>query len=141
MTARPSVGVGVVVTRGDHVLLVRRRWPPGAGTWSTPGGYLDYGETPAECAVREAAEETGVRVESPRFVAVTNDLFPEDGRHFVTIWMEAAHAGGEAALAAADELSEVRWFSWRDVPQELFPPLARLLAGDSLPPERLGQRQ
>lgn len=58
----PNVGVGIIIEKDDQVLLLRRRNVLGDGTWSTPGGHLDYGETPEECAVREAHEETGVHV-------------------------------------------------------------------------------
>ena len=42
MSAEPRVGVGCIVRRGSQLLLVRRRGAHGSGTWSTPGGNLDY---------------------------------------------------------------------------------------------------
>ena len=131
---RPSVGVGVLVRRGDELLLVKRRGVHGDGTWSTPGGHLDFGETPEECAVREATEETGVTVNRPTFVAITNDVFDDDGLHYVTIWMEAEYRDGSAAAVAAYELAEVRWFARDDLPEPLFLPLGNLLASRCLPP-------
>jgi 8-oxo-dGTP diphosphatase len=128
----PRVGVGALVRRGADVLLVQRRGSHGAGTWSPPGGYLDFGEEPAVCAAREAREETGVEVRSPRFVGVTNDVFGDEGRHFVTLWFELEYAGGEAAVTAADELSEVRWFSHDALPEPLFLPFQRFVAGEIL---------
>jgi 8-oxo-dGTP diphosphatase len=47
MAESPRVGVGAIVTRNGQVLLVRRKNVHGAGTWSTPGGHLKDGETPA----------------------------------------------------------------------------------------------
>ena len=49
----PRAGVGVVITRGDKVLLLPRKNVHGEGTWSTPGGHLEFGETLEACAVRE----------------------------------------------------------------------------------------
>jgi 8-oxo-dGTP diphosphatase len=43
------------------VLLVRRRFDPAAGAWCLPSGFMEYGETPERCAMRELREETGVR--------------------------------------------------------------------------------
>ncbi len=130
--SEPRVGVGVIVRRGDDVLLVRRRGTHGDGTWSTPGGHLDFGEAPAACAAREAYEETGVAIGPPRFVGVTNDVFEDDQKHYVTIWLEADHESGKAAISADYELSEVAWFPNDGLPEPLFPPLRRLLDGEAL---------
>lgn len=55
---RPIVGIGVVVLRPGAVLLIRRTRPPQAGQWSIPAGAQRLGETAADCARRELAEET-----------------------------------------------------------------------------------
>ncbi len=127
----PRVGVGVLIQRGDRVLLVRRSGPHGGGTWSTPGGHLDTGETPDQCAIRETAEETGVRLASATFYGLTNDIFPESGAHYITIWMrgEIAADSGDAIINAPDELDAVGWFAWDDLPGPLFLSLQNLLAG------------
>jgi 8-oxo-dGTP diphosphatase len=71
----PYVGIGCIVVRDGKLLLVRNR----RGFWSTPGGHLDFGESPDVCAVREVFEETGVRVANVEFVAVTNDVLTDVG--------------------------------------------------------------
>src|SRR5438034_4043839 len=58
----PVPAVGVAVLRTNRILLVRRRYAPMQGSWALPGGFLEVGETPAEAAVREAREETGLTV-------------------------------------------------------------------------------
>ena len=126
------MGVGIVVRRGHELLLVRRAGTHGSGTWSTPGGHLDFGEDPAVCAAREAEEETGVTIGSAHFLGVTNDVFAAEGKHYVTLWFEAEHAGGDAAPLAADELDAVDWFPEDALPDPLFPPLLKLLAGRTL---------
>lgn len=128
---QPRVGVGVMIRRGDLLLLQRRTNVHAAGTWSTPGGHLDFGERPEECAVREAAEETGLAIESPRFVGVTNDVFDE-GRHYVTLWFDAVCEHGEPRIAAPYEVGEIGWFEADSLPDPLFPPLRRLLDGNVL---------
>jgi 8-oxo-dGTP diphosphatase len=129
----PRVGVGCVIRRDSELLLVRRQGSHGDGTWSTPGASLDFGEEPAECAVREVAEETGVEVSAPRFVGVTNDLFADDEKHYVTLWFEAEYAGGEPRALASDEVSEVAWFQEDRLPEPLFLSLESLFAGRTLP--------
>ena len=138
MSEAPKVGVGVVIRRGRDVLLIRRSGVHGDGTWSTPGGHLDWGESPEECARREAEEETGVQVGNIRFRAVTNDVFEPEGRHYLTVWMEGDHFGGEPRANAKYEMSEVGWFDWDALPPKLFLPLSNLLGGRCFPKEQGG---
>ena len=131
---RVGVGVGVLVTRGDEVLLVRRRHH-GAGSWSTPGGYLDVGESPEDCAAREVVEETGVRIADVAFWAITNDVH-SDGKHNVTIWLTARHAGGEAAVASPEELDAAAWFPLDALPEPLYLSTQNVVRGATYPPGR-----
>ena len=85
----PKIGVAAIITRSNQVLLIQRKGPHGTGTWSTPGGHLEFGEDPQQCAIRETREEVGLEVSSVRFIGVTNDIFPESGKHYITLWMEA----------------------------------------------------
>ena len=127
---RPRVGIGVVVRLGHQILLVRRQGAHGSGTWSPPGGNLDFGESPRDCAVREVEEETGVRIASPTFAGVTNDVFDEEGLHYVTLWFESAHDSGAARPKATGELTAVAWFREESLPSPLFAPFSRYLAGE-----------
>ena len=62
MFESPRVGVGVIITRNEQVLLLKRKNVHGSGSWSTPGGHLDFGESPEECAIREAKEEADLDI-------------------------------------------------------------------------------
>lgn len=59
----------------------------GTGTWALPGGKLSVGETWFECAERETLEETSLKIKAKSFVAVTNDIFVDEGKHFVTLYI------------------------------------------------------
>lgn len=48
------------IFEGERVLLIRKKRGLGAGKINGPGGKIDPGETPAQCAVRETQEELGV---------------------------------------------------------------------------------
>jgi 8-oxo-dGTP diphosphatase len=126
----PRVGVGILITRGEEVLLMRRANVHGQGTWSTPGGHLEFGEMPEACAAREAFEETGVQVADVRFIGLTNDVF-DDTRHYITIWMRGEYLAGEAHVAAEYESSEVGWFHWEALPGPLFLSLQHLITQES----------
>ncbi|BDG72614.1 NUDIX hydrolase [Roseomonas fluvialis] len=108
---RPWVGIGCIVFRGDHVLLVRRGKPPRLGQWSLPGGAQHLGETAEEAARRELREETGIEV-GPLALAIVVDAISRDadGRalyHYTIIDFAAEWRAGEAR--AGDDVSEVTW--------------------------------
>ncbi len=56
----PVAAVGVVVHKGDRVLLVLRGQEPSLGKWSLPGGVVELGETIRQAARREVREECGL---------------------------------------------------------------------------------
>lgn len=126
----PRVGVGCIVVSDGRVLLVQGRR---SGKWSTPGGNLDFGESPAECAVRETMEETGIAVSSPRFVAITNDVMPDTGRHYLTVWMEGDPDSTDPIIRDSTEIAAAGWFDPADLPSPLHPYFENLLAGNTMP--------
>ena len=106
---RPYVGVGVVVWRGDCVLLIRRGKPPRSGEWSLPGGAQHVGETVAEAGRREVLEETGVTVEIGQVVAVVDMIDRDQGgsvRYHYTLvdfqaeWLTGDPVSGDDAQEA-----------------------------------------
>jgi 8-oxo-dGTP diphosphatase len=103
------------------------------GLWSTPGGHLDFGETPAACAARETHEETGVRVMNVEFVAITNDILDDVDKHYVTIWMRAEPETTDARIGDAAEIAEVGWFAPEELPGPRHKFFDNLLAGRSMP--------
>jgi 8-oxo-dGTP diphosphatase len=135
MNQDPKVGAAIIITKDDRVLLMKRKGVHGTGTWSTPGGHLDFGETPEQCAAREAKEEVGLDVIDIRFRAITNDVFEEYGKHYITIWMDGRSISGEPTIAAEEEVAEIGWFAWNSLPQPLFLPLENLIKENSYPPK------
>lgn len=129
----PLVGVGVLVLREGRVLLGQRKGSHGAGTWALPGGHLEFGETVAQCAVREVLEETGLRINAVTPAPYTNDVFEAEDKHYVTLFVAAHSAVGEPALFEPDKCSEWRWFRWSELPSPLFQPLATLHASGFVP--------
>jgi 8-oxo-dGTP diphosphatase len=134
MLKMPRIGVGVIVQKDGQVLLLRRKQAHGAGTWSTPGGHLEYGESLEQCAIREVREETGVNIVEVEFRAITNDLSAASQKHYITVWMEGRYLSGEPVVHADSEVSAVAWFTWNALPKPLFLSLQNLLAGRGYPP-------
>ncbi len=135
MNQKPQIGTGILITKDDRVLLIKRKGHHGAGTWSTPGGHLEFGETPEQCAAREAKEEVGMEVVQAHFRALTNDVFEDEGRHYITIWMDCKTSHQEPFIAAEKEVAELAWFDWDALPNPLFLPLENLLKKNSYPPK------
>ena len=59
----PKMVVGCIPEWEDRILLCRRAIEPRYGLWTLPAGFMENGETVAECALRETLEEAGARVE------------------------------------------------------------------------------
>ncbi|MBP2226810.1 ADP-ribose pyrophosphatase YjhB (NUDIX family) [Azospirillum agricola] len=108
---RPWVGVGVVVWRGDRVLLIRRGRAPRLGQWALPGGAQSLGETVFETAAREVLEETGLVVIPTEVITVVDAITPDaEGRvhyHYTLVEVSAESAEGEPVCA--DDALEARW--------------------------------
>jgi len=97
------------------VVLIRRRNPPPG--WALPGGYVDYGETLEEAAVREAREETGLEVELVRQFHCYSAPERDPRQHNIsTVFVARAMRG---RLAAADDAAEVGVFVREALPEEI----------------------
>ena len=92
--SQPRIGVGVLIFRDGKLLLGKRKGSHGAGHWSAPGGHLEFGETPQQCAARETQEECGLVTGECIAGPFTNDLFQAEQKHYVTLFMLAYHASG-----------------------------------------------
>lgn len=124
------IGVGVFIIKDGKFLMGRRRNAHGDGTWSIPGGHLEFGETPEETAQREVLEETGVSIKGVRFGALTNDIFREDDKHYVTIWMLSEWADGQPVITEPDKYIDMGWYDLDSLPSPLFLPWNQLLKSE-----------
>jgi 8-oxo-dGTP diphosphatase len=131
---RAKVGVGVLVVRDGLFLFLKRAGAHEGGTWCTPGGHIDYGETPVETAIRETKEETGITLAGGKIVGITNDVFEGTPNHYVTLWVLPDAVGDEGVTLKEDESSEYGWFPIDALPSPLFRSTENLLNGKSLIP-------
>jgi ADP-ribose pyrophosphatase YjhB (NUDIX family) len=111
-----KVSAGVLVERNGKVLLVRRRMGPRQGTWSFPAGFVEFGEDPAEAAVRECYEETGLEVEITDLLAITGS--DADGMASIVIAYRARVVGGEPR--PGDDADQIGFFGLDELPPLAF---------------------
>ncbi len=126
MKERPKVGVGVIIIKDNKVLLGIRKNAHGQGEWCFPGGHLEMGETPEQCAVRETREETGLEIKNLRRGPYTNDIFSKEN-HFITLFIIADYDSGVPDVKEPDKCEKWEWFSWNELPEPLFLPIKNLL--------------
>lgn len=127
---RPFVGVGVVVWRGDEVLLIQRGKAPRYGSWSLPGGRQKLGETVRETALREIKEETNLDVDITSLIDVVDSLtHDDDGKvrfHYTLVDFTAEWRDGTAV--AGSDAAGVRWVRADDLDRyELWTETIRII--------------
>lgn len=110
MTSLPKSASSAIVQRSGRFLLVRRGRPPAANMYAFPGGRAETGETPAQTAIRELEEETGLWGRNPRLFA-TYDLAPEGaGPHFfLSVFLVDVDQHQEAI--ADDDAAALGWYT------------------------------
>lgn len=125
----PRVGVGTLIYNSyNKILLGKRVASHGAGSFGPPGGHLEFGESLEECAIRETKEETGLDIVSPVFAGITNDIFAEENKHYVSIFMKASYLGAQEIISLElDKVSSWNWYNLDNLPSNLFLPLRKFL--------------
>ena len=120
---RPWVGIGVVVHRGDEVLLIKRGKAPNKGKWSLPGGAQDVGETVFQAALREVMEETTIRVSAPKIIDVVDSITHDpQGKviyHYTLIEVGCEYDSGTAI--AKSDAEDVKWVMIKDLEHYALP--------------------
>lgn len=121
----PKVGVVIIVKKGGKILLGKRKNCTEAGRWSFPGGHLEYGESPEECAKRELLEETGIKATRVSVGPWTNNMM--ENKHYIMLFMIIDEFFGEPQLKEPDKCEGWLWFDPSSLPKPLFSPIVSLL--------------
>jgi 8-oxo-dGTP diphosphatase len=140
----PPVAADLIVEIGDRIVLIERKnFPPG---WAIPGGFVDFGETVEQAAVREAREEISLEVELRELLGVYSrpDRDPR-GQTITMVYIGCAQGSPEAQ----DDAKGVGLFRPAEPPSPLAFDHAEILAdylhflrtGERSAPWRRGNRQ
>lgn len=110
----PFPTVDIIIEQQGKVLLIKRKNPPYG--WALPGGFVDYGESLEQAAVREAREETSLEVSNLRLLGCYSDPSRDNRFHTIsTVFMAQATGTPQAA----DDATELAFFSPDDLPSPL----------------------
>lgn len=110
----PLPTVDLIIESEGGVVLIKRRNPPHG--WALPGGFIDYGEGAEEAALREAEEETGLRVELIRQFHVYSAPGRDPRFHTISIVFVARATGRPRA---SDDAVEAAIFPPSSLPEAI----------------------
>lgn len=117
----PTVDV-IIETEGGIVLIRRKNPPPG---WAIPGGFVDVGETVRDAAVREALEETGLRVTLTALLGVYSDPDRDPRQHTISTVFVGTATGDPHGM---DDAAEAGLFTEEKLPSPIAFDHAQILA-------------
>jgi len=116
-----SSTVAIIVNEKNELLVVRRAKEPAKGTLDLPGGFCDCYETAEEGVRREVKEETGLCVDSTRFLFSIPNIYPYGGLDIHTIDMFfLCKVTSTMGAIAMDDAGELLWMPWQEVKAEDF---------------------
>ena len=105
----PKVVAATIPERAGDVLLTRRSIEPGRGLWTFPGGFVDFGETATDAAIRETFEETGLAVELTGLL----NVFTYPAAPIIIVYRARVTAG---TLTTCDENDALAWVAPTAIP-------------------------
>ncbi len=128
-----KIGCEAYIVHGGKLLLGKRGKQakgPWYGTWALPGGHLEFGERANDCIVREVAEELGIHIRPTdvALLAVTDDANPERGEHYIHLTFRVTIGKQQPQRCEPDMCEEWRWFPISELPEDIFPPHAKIFA-------------
>ena len=116
MHKNPIPTVDIIVTDGERVILVKRGNEPFKGQWVFPGGFVDYGESVEDAALRELREETGVKGEIQAILGVYSKPERDPRAHHISVVFIAQHIMGQPK--GGDDAAEAAWHNIKDLTSE-----------------------
>ena len=111
----PVPTVDIIIEIGDEIVLIERKNLPFG--WALPGGFVDYGESFESAALREAEEETGLKVTHLRQFRTYSDPSRDKRQHTAsTVFTSKA----EGLPVAGDDARQAKLFTQQNLPELAF---------------------
>lgn len=110
----PTVDI-IIEVQGQGIVLIKRKNPPYG--WAIPGGFVDYGESLEQAAIREAKEETSLEIELICQFHTYSEPYRDPRQHTITtVYIAQAQAG---TPKAQDDALEIDVFTQSNLPLQL----------------------
>lgn len=120
----PIPTVDIIIEFEDKgIILIKRKKPPYG--WAIPGGFVEYGESLEQTAIREAKEETSLNVELIRQFHTYSDPQRDPRCHTITTVYIARAINGTPK--ASDDAEEIGIFTQENLPSNLAFDHAKIL--------------
>ncbi len=110
----PIPTTDIIITVGDAIVLIKRRNPPEG--WALPGGFIDYGESAEAAAMREALEETSLKVQNLKLFGVYSDPDRDPRHHTLTVVFTGESKGQPKA---SDDAADIGLFYRDNLPSPI----------------------
>ncbi len=125
---KPGLGVGIMIVKENKILLGLRNPDKvkasselqGQGTWTMPGGKVEFMEKLVDAAKRELEEETSLKATRLDFLCISDDM--TDTAHFVTAGFIVREYTGEVKIMEPETILEWKWFDLNNLPSNLYKP-------------------
>jgi len=114
----------VVLNEKNEVVIIKRKFEPNAGGWALPSGYVEIDQTPAECAIDEMKEETGLVGEVVAQLGYDTEFSPIYEK-VISFGFLMKITGGK--LQAGDDAAEAFFVSLDNLPEIAFPSHVKFL--------------
>lgn len=115
----PILSTLVYCLQDRRVLMMQRRKEPNLGLWVAPGGKIEIGESPYECAARELTEETGLKAASLIFRGLITEVSPQPDWQWMLFLYVATNFSGDVGESHRE--GALKWWGVSEVPQLPIP--------------------
>lgn len=124
---RPKIGVGVIVHKEGKILFGKRKNAHGDGTRQFPWWHLEFWEEVFDCAKREVLEETGLNIKNLQIGPYTNDIFVQENKHYITLFVICEYDSWELQLMEPEKCDVRERKLKNEIPEKLFLPIQNLI--------------
>lgn len=112
---KPSLAADIIVVTDKKVLLIKRKNPPFKGMYALPGGFINYGESGEDAALRELKEETSVSGKSIQLFGVYSKMGRDPRGHTVSLVYEVKAKSSK--YSAGSDAADARFFPLKKLPK------------------------